>query len=72
MAKETVIPVENTPAEVGEFPLTIEEFCARLSKTDRRVELIGGFYAVESAAGRVKDLESAFAARYTKFINQPA
>jgi hypothetical protein len=64
--------VSAAPAEVQEFPLTIEEFCTRLSATDRRVELIGGFCASEKAANRVKDTESAFQSRYADFINQPA
>ena len=54
------------------FPLAIDEFCARLSISDRRVELIGAFHTVEKAAGRVKDLESAFAERFAAFVNQPA
>jgi hypothetical protein len=54
------------------FPLSLNEFCTRLSKTDRRVELIGAFQSSEKRAGRNKDTESAFAARYSDFINQPA
>lgn len=54
-----------------EFQVTLEEFCTRISKTDRRVELIGAFHHVEKAAGRVKDAESAFAARFADFANQP-
>lgn len=69
MAKETDVSVATEPSE---FPLTLDEFCSRLSATDKRVELIGGFHSVEKAAGRVKDLESAYVARFTDFINQPA
>lgn len=72
------MPKENSPAKpvveqgAQAFPLSLDEFCSRLSQTDRRVELIGGFHADELAAGRVKDTEEAFAVRFIKFINQPA
>ncbi len=69
MAKETDAPVAT---EQNEFPLTLDEFCSRLSINDRRVELIGAFHSTEKAAGRTKDLESKYSARYTAFINQPA
>lgn len=54
------------------FPLTLDEFCAQLSSEDRRVELIGGFHATERAAGRTKDLASAFKARFDEFVVRPA
>lgn len=69
MAKDTDT---NVVAEPSEFPLTLDEFCSRLSSTDKRVELIGGFYATEKATGRIKDIESRYAARFADFINQPA
>lgn len=59
-------------SEEAEFPLTLDEFCTRLSRTDRRVELIGGFEHSERVAGRVKDVESAYAKRYAEFCNKPA
>ena len=66
-------PLANAPAPADDaFPLTLEEFCTRLSSTDRRVELIGGFEHAESIAGRVKDLEASFAIRFAAFANQPA
>lgn len=64
-------PVVQQAAQ-KDFPLSLDEFCARLSQTDRRVEMIGAFNAAEKAAGRVKDTEQAFNARYVAFINQPA
>lgn len=69
---------KNAPTEtveqsaVFEYPLTLSEFCARLSTNDKRVELIGGFEFSERVAGRFKDVESAYLARFNKFINQPA
>lgn len=69
MAKENVAPEVTEPSE---FPLTLDEFCSRLSVTDKRVELIGAFHSTEKVAGRSKDVESAYQARFTAFINQPA
>ena len=65
--------VSYSPApNVGPEPITLDEFCMRLSQTDRRVELIGGFAYSERAAGHIKDLESEFQRRYVAFANQPA
>ena len=69
-AKETG-PAE-TPVIEEVIDLTLEEFCTRVSRTDRRVELLGGFYAVERAAGRVKDTEVAYTKRLGDFANAPA
>lgn len=71
MAKQTVQPAQETP-EAEIIPLTLNEYCIRLSATDTRVELIGGFEAAERSAGRMKDTEAAYAARYQDFINKPA
>lgn len=54
------------------FKLTIEEFCTRLSASDRRVELIGAFHATETKAGRRKDSEDNFRARFAAFLKTPA
>jgi hypothetical protein len=53
-------------------PLTITEFCMRLSQTDRRVELIGAFHATETKAGNIKATETEFRARFDDFLTQPA
>lgn len=50
--------------------ITLDEFCMRLSMSDRRVELIGGFAYSEKAAGRIKDAESEFQTRYSAFANK--
>lgn len=63
-------PSEDLPPQV--FDLTLEEFCRRLSSEDRRVEMIGGFFADEMARGHVKDSEEAFRARYADFQVRPA
>lgn len=52
--------------------LTLTEFCTRLSATDRRVELIGGFFAATKAQGVIKDTEAGFAARFEAFATKPA
>lgn len=54
-----------------EEALTLEEFCTRLSMTDRRVELIGGWHSDEQRSGVVKDTESAFRARFVAFATKP-
>ena len=72
-ATASVAKVANTAAaQNNEFPLSLDEFCSRLSSTDKRVEMIGAFHHTEKVAGRNKDVESAYIARYSAFINQPA
>ena len=71
MAKDT----NDTPGKVAEapadFPLTLDEFCARLSSTDRRVELIAAFHHNERAAGQMKDTSAAFQNRFVAFQSKP-
>lgn len=52
-------------------PVTLDEFCMRLSKSDKRVELIGAFHFVENKAGRLKDAEHKYQARFEAFVNKP-
>jgi hypothetical protein len=63
------IKVEANP---DSFPLSLDEFCARLSLTDKRVELIGGFHHTERAAGHNKDVEAAFKERFIAFTKLSA
>lgn len=63
---------EVVDVKADTFELTIDEFCTRLSATDKRVELIGAFHNVESQAGKVKDTEAAFKKRFDDFAIQPA
>lgn len=63
--------VEAQAQTPDNFDLTLDEFCTRLSAKDSRVELIAGFHFTEKYAGRVKGAESAYAARYEAFKNQP-
>ena len=65
-------PVAKATPEVTSEPLSLTEFCIRLSVKDKRVELVGGFEHSERVAGRLKDTAENYAARYDKFLNQPA
>lgn len=67
-----VQPTKASAASQAAQPLTLDEFCIRLSQTDTRVELIGAFNSVEKRAGHFKDFESAYQSRFTAFVNQPA
>lgn len=67
MAKADSVPApDDIAAEV-----TLNEFCTSLSRTDKRVELIGGFASVEAKAGHTKDTEDNFRARFLAFTNKP-
>lgn len=63
---------KESAADDNEFPLSLTEFCTRLSSIDRRVELIGAFNSEEANAGRSTDVESAYTERFAQFINRPA
>lgn len=65
---------DESPAvvEPTDFPLSLDEFCKRLSATDRRVELIGAFHHVELKDGRTRDTDGNYRARFLAFVNQPA
>jgi len=68
--EEVAVPEQLT--EPSEFALTLEEFCSRLSATDKRVELIGAFAHAETRAGRNKGLASEYEARFRAFVTKPA
>jgi hypothetical protein len=53
--------------------ITLDEFCKKLSLTDKRVELIGGFYHRMRFEKRVaKASFDQFQDHYNKFCNAPA
>lgn len=52
-------------------PLTLEEFCARLSKSDKRVELIGGFFADAKKRGHRKDYDVGFLRAFEAYASRP-
>lgn len=72
---QTADPAPKAPVvDQAVQPLTLDEFCMRLSSPERRVgvAIIGGFYSVERLAGHFKDFESAYQSRFTAFVNKPA
>lgn len=70
MAKTTAVAAEPVESAGGE-PLTLTEFCIRLSSRVRRVELIGAFEFDEKRAGRHRDTEANYLARFEAFTNKP-
>lgn len=66
------VQAPDTPVEQREFPVTLDEACTRLSAGHKRVELIAAFHHAEEDAGRLRDLESAYRARFDAFASQPA
>lgn len=64
-------PETQSPAVESEQALALDEFCMRLSQSDRRVELISGFHFDEKVAGRLRDNEAAYKSRFDAFINKP-
>lgn len=73
MAKDTTPDIDSAPivaSEPTEFAQMLSDFCTHLSASDKRVESIGAFHSTEKAAGRLKDLPSAYAARYAVFLNK--
>lgn len=65
-------PPENADASTDAATLGLEEFCRRLSATDRRVELISGFFASAKLKGQTTGTEGHLKARFEAFINEPA
>lgn len=68
--KDAEQPV-NAPVEAPAV-ISLTEFCIRLSETEKRVELIGGFEADERRNGRRNDSAEAFAVRFSEFVSRPA
>lgn len=69
---EVVVEEKPQVAQETEFKMSVKEFCARLSTTDRRVEMIGGFYSDEVRLGHFSDFEPAFRSRFDAFTKRPA
>ena len=63
-------PPGNTPVPVPRG--TVDHFCAALSATDKRVELIGAFHNAELAAKRPADTHDNYQTRFGAFAAQPA
>ena len=69
MAKQN--PTDEAVEITQEPRLTLSEFCTRLSETVSRPELLGGFEFVERRAGRIKDTEASYRARFDTFVTTP-
>ena len=65
---------KSPPVDPGEqvFDLALSEWCATLSTSDTRVELIGAFHQAEVAAGRGRGSAAGYAERFDSFANRPA
>lgn len=76
MAKaDTAAPVQaaqDTGDVPASLPLTLNDFCLRLSESVLRPELIGAFEFHERTAGRLKATAEEFQARFDEFTNKPA
>lgn len=70
-APQPVAEEVKSIVDAGPVAITLDEFCTRHSKTDRRVELIGAFHFDETRSGRTKDLEDKYLARFEAFATQP-
>lgn len=71
MASDSKKQNTEAPDVAPEPQLSITDFCARLSETVSRPELIGAFAHVEKKAQRVNDTAANYRARFDAFINQP-
>jgi len=63
------VEVKNESSEAIE--LSLDEFCARLSKSDKRVELIGGFHADAKKRGQHKDFDVGFLRAFESYASRP-
>lgn len=68
---EKPAPVAAAPQDEVAEEMTLEEFCQRRSRSDRRVELLSAFHGEQTRAQQFKATEAAFAAALDKFANQP-
>ena len=66
-------PVVSAPTPApSSFDLTLDEWCARESMTERRVELLAAFHFDErTSGGPAKDSAENFASRYAAFAVRP-
>jgi hypothetical protein len=70
MAKKTVTPAYTDPG--NGFPLSIDEFCAQISLTDKRVEMIAAFNKAQKRAGNRKNYANFYAMQFAAFVSIPA
>lgn len=65
-------PGTPIPEPAPEIPLALDEFCMRLSATERRTSLIGAFHLVQRRAGRLTAPESFYRTAFAAFVHAPA
>lgn len=73
-AKNPVGPAADTsaaPVAQAEVRMNLDGFCARLSETVKRPELIGSFHHSEKVNGNLVGTASEFQRRYDAFVNKP-
>jgi hypothetical protein len=72
MAESKKTPAAGAESQADKsFSVSLDEFCARLSASDGRVEMISGFHYSERKAGHLNDTSVAFKKRYEAFADQP-
>ncbi|WP_221063491.1 hypothetical protein [Methylomagnum ishizawai] len=64
-------PPPSTPAVPARFATSLEEACRALSRR-HAPEAVSAFYGVEKRAGRLRDTEAAYGARFDAFMQTPA
>lgn len=64
-------PFQPEPASQDSFPLSLDEWCALTSQTDRRVEMLWAFRMEEMRLGRGKDMPDAYSQRFAAFAQRP-
>lgn len=72
MTDPAVPAISAVDSPAVEAPISLHEFCLHHSKVERSVELLNGFFAVESHAGRDKATAAEFIDRLDAFARQPA
>lgn len=76
MAEEPPAPKTAKAADPApqpdNFPMSLDEYCTRLSARDKRVELIGGFHSSSRRAGTLTGTEAQFDALFQSFVSRPA
>lgn len=70
-APAPVLAPQAAPVET-QHPVTLDEFCTRLSKKVREPELIAVFHHLETAAGRKTGLTSEYRRCFEAVASRPA
>lgn len=72
MAKSPAEEPDTLPQpDPANEPLTLEQWAAARSRSDRQVELLNGFVAVQRAAGRFTATDAEWRTLYAAFAARP-